>query len=219
METPLLLDGAGGRLQKRMRYIVAIIFLIIGLPAMAQNLRESGTNESDIVPEGWERTVIQGDLNKDGVADLVIVAYPDSVKSLLAIYFGSAEGNLTCWKQYEEVIPVAREEFENVDIDLSITSKGVLRINISHSSDVGSYFTSTDKYSFRYQNEDFYMIGYEEQSLQRNLGTLTTKSDNYLTWKRKVRTENIFEDEGPAPKEKWSTLPHKALEKLGEKEL
>ena len=72
---------------------------------------------------------------------------------------------------------------------------------------------------FRYQNEDFYLIGYEEQSLQRNIGTMTTTSDNYLTWKRKVRTENIFEDEGPAPKEKWSTLPRKALEKLGAREL
>lgn len=186
---------------------------------MAQSLRESGTSENDIVPEGWEKTVVQGDLNKDGIADLVLVAYPDSSKAILAIYFGSAEGRLSCWKKYEEVIPIATEGFENVDADLSITSKGVLRINISHSSDVGSYFTSTDKYSFRYQNEDFYLIGYEEQSLQRNIGTMTTTSDNYLTWKRKVRTENIFEDEGPAPKEKWSTLPRKALEKLGAREL
>lgn len=74
------------------------------MPAIAQSLRESGTNENDIVPEGWERTVVQGDLNKDGIADLALVAYPDSSKAVLAIYFGSSEGRLTCWKKYEEVI-------------------------------------------------------------------------------------------------------------------
>lgn len=46
------------------------------LPAQAQGLKDSGKNAADIVPSGWESTFKTGDLNADGIADLVLIATP-----------------------------------------------------------------------------------------------------------------------------------------------
>ena len=43
----------------------------------AQALKQQGTTVEAIVPKGWEHEEAEGDLNKDGIADLVIVATPN----------------------------------------------------------------------------------------------------------------------------------------------
>ena len=202
------------------------------LGAQAVELKPQGVSVEDIVPAGWSHQEAQGDLNKDGIPDLVVVATPDDVENtttrsdgyvynfnqpILAIYFGTAQGQFHQWKAYDNVIPGDDSENCHNDVSLEITDRGVIRISIQLFCSAGSYGVSTDTYSYRYQNGDFYLIGMDKEEMQRNTGKITLVSENYLTWKRQTTVSNAFDDS--APIEKWTKITRKALEKLGAREL
>lgn len=206
------------------------VFTAFGV--QAQGLGQQGKSVEQIVPTGWLHQESQGDLNKDGIADLVVIATPDYEENLkrrddgyvynfnqpiLAIYFGDAQGLFRLWRQYDNVIPADENEYCRHDIVLTITDRNTLRIATEVWCSAGSYGTSTDTYTFRYQNGDFYLIGMDHEESQRNTGECITTSENYLTWKRQVLTSN-FTSSKP-PKEKWSKLTKKPLEHLGDREL
>ena len=217
---------------KIMHIIAALLLLTCSsLKAQAVELKQQGSSVEDIVPVGWQHQEAWGDLNKDGIADLVVIATPDYEENLLrrddgyvynfnqpilAIYFGNGQ-RLQRWRQYDNVIPADDNEFCRHDIVLEVTSRGTLRIAIGLWCSAGSYGTSTDTYTYRYQNGDFYLIGKDSEETQRNTGECTVVSENYLTWKRQV-THSNFTDTKPAA-EKWSRLSKKPLEKLGAREL
>ena len=75
--------------------------------------------------------------------------------------------------------------------------------------------SENSNFSYRYQDGDFYLIGKEYHNMSRNTGDMETTSENYLTWRRQVVTENAFEDSNVPRKETWTKLPKKPLEKLG----
>ena len=213
-------------------HIIAILLLACtGFKIQAKELKQQGTSVEDIVPDGWLHHEAWGDLNKDGINDLVVVATPDDEEDLLrrddgyvynfnppilAIYFGNGQ-ELQLWKRYDYVIPPDQSENCSHDIVLEITSRGTLRIAISLFCNAGSYGTSTDTYTYRYQNGDFYLIGMDNEEMMRNTGEVTLVSENYLTWKRQVKCSNAFTDDPVT--EKWSRITKKPLEKLGEREL
>lgn len=207
--------------------------ICVGFNAQAQGLGRQGASVEDIVPAGWLHQEAQGDLNKDGIADLVVVATPDNPENtftrddgfvynfnqpILAIYFGSGQGQLQQWKQFDNVIPADESEFCHHDIGLEITPRNTLLISIQLFCSAGSYGTSTDSYTYRYQNGNFFLIGMDHEEMMRNTGESTTVSENYLTWKRQVVKSNAF-DETISPTEKWTRLTRKPLEKLGAREL
>ena len=209
--------------------IAILLFLVTTHGGQAQGLAQQGTSIDDIVPAGWQHTEVQGDLNKDGFIDLVVVATPDFKENLktrddgyvynfnqpiLAIYFGAGQGQLQLWKQYDNVIPADESENCSHDITLEITNRGTLRIAISLFCRAGSYGASVDTYTYRYQQGDFYLIGMDNEEMQRNTGESTIVSENYLTWKRQVKTSNVFDDNVPST-EKWTRLPKKPLKRLG----
>ena len=212
------------------QFIVALqLFLGVGLGLQAQSLAQQGASVNELVPDGWQHKEAQGDLNKDGLPDLVVVATPDYVENLktrddgyvynfnqpiLAIYFGTAQGQLQLWRQYDDVIPADESENCSHEVNVEITGQGALRIAISLFCSAGSYGTSVDTYTYRYQNSDFFLIGMDNEEMRRNTGENTVVSENYLTWKRQVKTSNVFDEHIPST-EKWSRIPKKPLEKLG----
>jgi hypothetical protein len=212
--------------------LAIVLFLSATHSGHAQSLAQQGTSIDDIVPAGWLHEEAQGDLNKDGVPDLVVVTTPvfkENLKTrddgyvynfnqpILAIYVGTEQGQKQLWKQYDNVIPADGNENCSHDTNLEITSRGTLRISIGIFCSMGSYGASTNTYTYRYQNDDFYLIGYDVEEMQRNTGSCSAVSENYLTWKRQESHSNVF-DTKPAT-EKWSRLPKKPLEKLGAREL
>jgi hypothetical protein len=215
------------------KLFIALLFSLFAIGGMeAQSLKQQGTGADDIVPQGWSHSEAMGDLNKDGIADLAVMATPNFKEKMkirddgyeynfnqpiLAIYFGTAGGQLRLWKQYDEVLPANEDEFCSYDISMEITSRGVLNFSVQLWCSMGSYGTSTNRYSYRFQDGDFFLIGKEEESAQRNTGEVEVNSENYLTWKRQVRKSN-FTKKAP-PREKWSRLKKRALEKLGERML
>ncbi len=208
--------------------IVAFVGLCAGV--RAQQLQQQGRGVEDLVPAGWDHTEATGDLNKDGIVDLVVVASPDFKENtktrddgyvynfnqpLLAVYFGTAEGKMQLWRQYDQVIPARQDEYVSIDASLTVTEKGVLRISLETFASMGGWGTENSNFSYRYQDGDFYLIGKEYHNMSRNTGDMETTSENYLTWRRQVVKENAFEDSDVPRKEKWTKLPKKPLEKLG----
>ena len=208
--------------------IVAFVGLCAGV--RAQQLQQQGRGVEDLVPAGWDHTEATGDLNKDGIVDLVVVASPDFKENtktrddgyvynfnqpLLAVYFGTAEGKMQLWRQYDQVVPARPDEYVSIDASLTITEKGVLRISLETFASMGGWGSENSNFFYRYQDGDFYLIGKEYHNMSRNTGDMETTSENYLTWRRQVVTENAFEDSNVPRKETWTKLPKKPLEKLG----
>ena len=216
--------------------IITLVVLLYSVctvcDVQAQRLEQQGTCVEDIVPQGWSHEETTGDLNKDGIADLAVMAKPNFKEKIVtredgyeynfnqpvfAIYFGTAEGQLKLWKKYDELLPADEDENCSHIFTFEVTERGVLNITVQPECSQGSYFSSSDRYSYRFQNGDFYLIGKEEHSVQRNTGDVVVNSENYLTWKRQVKKSNFTEDTPPT--EKWTRLQKKPLEKLGDHQL
>ena len=217
------------------RWSMVFLLSLYGFVCMeAQELKLQGTSAEELVPTGWQHQEATGDLNHDGYADLAIVATSNDKAHLrtrddgyvynfnqpiLAIYFGTPQGTFRLWRQYAEVIPPSViDEMIFVDVTLSVTDRGVLSLATETFMSMGGYATYQTHYSYRYQQGDFYLIGRDQTSGMRNTGEMETVSENYLTWKRQVVKDNMFE-ETPRRTERWSRLPRKPLEKLGERTL
>ncbi len=213
-------------MKKTIFSIIVVAAALMPLQALAQVLKASGKSAADVVPNGWESTFKTGDMNGDGLPDLVIIATPsnkDKMKTrddgyvynfnqpILAIYWGDKNGNYKLFKQYDNVIPAREDEFLAITPSLDITKSGSLQIDLEFFATAGSYTQPTTTHVFRYQNGDFMLIGKDVVELERTTGKTVTTSDNYLTRKRTVVTER--------PKRKAITkrsrLPKSALKPLG----
>lgn len=187
-----------------------------------------------VMAQPKEDDVHYGDLNKDGFKDKVVVSFPrdpekisvrddgyeyDFNRPVLSIYFGDANGKYKLWKTYKELLPYQQDEFlfiENLAVDVS--PKGILTISYSTFASAGSYGAPSFNYVYRFQDNDFYLIGKDETEFSRSSGNSVTVSTNYLTCKKQTVTDNMF-DESAKPKEKWERIPKQPLERLGDVEL
>lgn len=213
-------------MKKTIFSIIVVAAALMPLQALAQGLKTSGKSAADVVPNGWESTFKTGDMNGDGLPDLVIIATPcnkEKMKTrddgyvynfnqpILAIYWGDKNGNYKLFKQYDNVIPAREDEFLAITPSLDITKSGSLQIDLEFFATAGSYTQPTTSHVFRYQNGDFMLIGKDVVELERTTGKTVTTSENYLTRKRTVVTDR--------PKRKAVTkrsrLPKSALKPLG----
>ncbi len=200
---------------------------LLPLQSLAQGLKTSGSNATDIVPNGWESIYKTGDLNGDGIADLVLIATPcdkDKMKTrddgyvynfnqpVLAVFWGEKNGNFKLFKQYDNVIPAREDEFTNITPTLEITNKGVLKIMLEYFFSAGTWVQPTTTHVFRYQNGDFFLIGSERIELERNTGKTVETSENYLTHKRIVTTTY---PKRKKPTIKNTPLPRTMLKPIG----
>ena len=199
---------------------------LIPLQVIAQSFKTSGSSAADVVPNGWESDFKTGDLNKDGIADLAIIATPCNKEKMttredgfvynynqpiLAIYWGEGNGNFILFKQYENVIPARESEFISITPSLDITKKGSLKIDLEYFVTAGSWTQPVTSHVFSYRNGDFFLIGKDVTELERTTGKAVVTSENYLTHKRIVTTER--------PKRKAivknTRLPKANLKQLG----
>ena len=190
-----------------------ILFLLGALPMLvsAQEMAKKGRCAEEIVAQDSSFIKAEGDLNKDGLSDLVVYAQP-----VLAIYFATPSGGYELWKQYNDVLPIDEEgDYLYIEIELSVTDRGTLKIDVGSFASAGTSYNSQNNYTFRFQNGDFYKIGEEQHSMSRMTGDAETVSTNYLTHKRQRVKENVF-DETVMPKETWTSIPKKPLRRLGE---
>ena len=186
--------------------------------------------ESDVFPANCDTmSIAWGDLNKDGINDVVVVATPRITENMMirddgyeynfnspvmGIYFGTKDGKLSLYKEYENTIPGAEDEFCFIELKSDISDTGVLSFNIESFYSAGSTNTDYNIFRYRYQDDDFYLIGADTGALSRYSGESEEVSFNYLTHKKQTIVSNVF-DESVKPNETWEAIPEEPLEKLG----
>lgn len=208
---------------------VLILLLVSVMSARAQGqLKNSGKHVGELVPSGWEHMEATGDLNKDGISDLIVSATPNNKahmrvredgyvynfnQPIFGIYFGTRNGAYKCWKQYNHFMPALGSENELLDCSVSITRQGTISISVGRMYSAGGSDHSTDTYVFRYQNGGFFLIGKDEDSYSRMSGQREFVSYNYLTGKKQTVKNNVF-DESVKPVEKWTQMKKSPLMRM-----
>ncbi len=200
-------------------------------------LPESGDTIESLIPQGWKiLSTSRGDLNKDGINDLVFAIQNTNKSNLqpneglgidtlnlnpriLGIYFGNKKGQLTRKLQSDEFIilqdsPTMDEPFDG----LEILENGVLKISFHFWFSAGSWSMSNHSYQFRFQNDTFELIGYEASESHRGTGETTDYSINFSTSKmtifRMTFDENDIKIEEEENKE-FTLKKLKSIESLG----
>lgn len=208
-----------------MKYILRLIpFLVFtSLQCKAQYKKPT-----DFIPDNYtEFETVYGDLNKDGIDDCVlIIKKVDSSNIVLNEYnnlvdrnrrgiiilfkeddrYQLIEKNYSCFSSDQEYGGIYYPPELYIEIQ-----KGNLYVKYSH----GRY--GAWKYTFRYQNSNFTLIGYDNSS---NYGPVvnTQTSINFLTKKKLIRENTNENDEGGDEvfKDTWSKVTITELIKLAE---
>lgn len=213
--------------------ILATLFLVLifgtssGQSFTYPLIKLKGNSIRDFVPKGW--TILKsakGDLNSDQQNDIALVLqHRDSVslikdddgvsdtvvtqpRILVIAFYNSATKQYDLIEQNNSFIlnddnPSMDDPFQNISI-----ANQILQINFSIFYNMGGWETSTNIYKFRFQDNEFKLIGADYNSTMRNTGETEDRNYNFLTKKVKVITGNI---EIVKRKTKWKQVDCKEL--------
>ena len=202
------------------------------------NLKESGDSIENLIPKNWKvLSMAKGDLNKDGIEDLAFVIENtdtnnihhdeegfgrDSINlnpRILGIYFRNNSGVLVKQLQSDSFIilqdsPTMDEPFDGI----KILKNGVLTIDFHFWFSAGSWSMSNHTYKFRFQKNNFELIGYESSERHRGTGETTDYSINFSIRKMHITNLTIDENDTEVIKEESKTFKIdklKSIQSLG----
>ena len=211
---------------KRKLFFILSLFLISSIYVFGENFPQKAKTINDFIPKGWKEILTtNGDLNRDKLEDTVIVIEKEDKKNIKKNDgFGPEELNLNprillvLFKQKDGTYVLASKNDKgfiksegNDDnpalmdtLDDIIIKNNVLKIVFNYFMSAGSWWTSTNVYIFRFQNNVLELIGYESNAYMRNTGEEEGTSINFSTNKTKITTGgNIFEEKENNPKNEW----------------
>ena len=214
---------------KRKLFFILSLFLIYSTYIFGENFPQKAKTVNDFIPKGWKEILTtNGDLNRDKLEDTVIVIEKEDKKNIKKNDgFGPEELNLNprillvLFKQKDGTYVLASKNDKgfiksegNDDnpalmdtLDDIIIKNNVLKIVFNYFLSAGSWWTSTEVYIFRFQNNRFELIGYESNAYMRNTGEEEGVSINFSTNKKKITTGgNMFEENENHPKVKWENI-------------
>ncbi|MCG3773192.1 MAG: hypothetical protein JW384_04424 [Nitrosomonadaceae bacterium] len=180
------------------------------------------------LPVGWKvETLVQGDLNADGLSDLAFVRVGTDSKKItkrsdgfaqdrnprvLVVLLARKEGYAKVGEYLKFIPPAFEDEYENLldRYDGLKLEKGVLVVCFQWFVTAGSWSVGEWQHKFRLEAGRLRLIGTEHNIFMRNSGEKTLTSTNYLTGKRKITSGlNQFDDEPSRPKVEWEALDSK----------
>ncbi|MBX9785384.1 MAG: hypothetical protein K2X48_19025 [Chitinophagaceae bacterium] len=212
-----------------MRYFLIFIFTIITGISYGQNftypsIKATGQKIIEFVPAGWK--IIDsayGGLNKDGTKDAaLIIQHKDSVALLnsmddtvltqpgiLLLLFKNASSNkYNLIEQSNTFIlkhdnSIMTDPYQGLSIE-----KCILKIDFILFYSMGSWYTSSSSYKFRYDGKEFKLIGADFSSIHRATLDYEEYSYNFLTKKRSGTKGN---EQSGTKKTTTKTLPLPSL--------
>ena len=214
---------------RRKLFFILSLFLISSIYVFGENFPQKAKTVNDFIPKGWKEILTtNGDLNRDKLEDTVIVIEKEDKKNIkkndgfgpeelnlnpriLLVLFKQKDGTYILASKNDKGFIQSENDEENptlMDTLNGINIKNnILRINFSYFLSAGSWWTSTNVYIFRFQNNVFELIGYESNAYMRNTGEEERTSINFSTNKAKITTGgNIFEEKENNPKDEWRYL-------------
>lgn len=138
---------------------------------------------TSVVPKGWAtQWSAGGDLNADGVPDQVLILKRDGASvdgpRRLLIAFGKPDGTKLIVADTDKFLPVVENDTDPFADDNPLTIKNrSLRVYVEGA---GTDITH-ETFTFRYQNSQFELIGYDAVNQMRSTGDYDNKSINYST--------------------------------------
>lgn len=171
-------------------------------------LNKSADSIAGLLPNGWKIEVEKtGDLNGDGMADSVFVFRQNSednfVKNpggfgehrldtnprILGVAFRDKKSGRYNTVMNNHVLIPGREKPELSDpLNEVLLEKGVFSVNVGYFASTGSADMWNSKYTFKYSDNCFRLIGYDYIYVKRNTADLVDISINYLSGKASITT-------------------------------
>lgn len=205
-----------------------LTFLIITLTITVFGQVDQNKNPSDFLPSGYvvfEK--VNGDLNKDGIDDCVLlIKGTDKRKIVTDEYRGKPDRNrrgiiiLFNKKDHYELAVKNYDCFSSENEDGGVYFPPELSIEINKGNLYAHYGHGRYgfwKYTFRFQNSDFELIGYD-QSDNRGPIVNSEASINFLSKKKQERLNTNENAEGGDEvfKESWTNISVNKLIRLSE---
>ena len=191
---------------KRKIFFILSLFLIFSLYAFAENFPQKAKSVKDFIPKGWEQLdIAKGDLNKDKLEDVVIVIGNPVINSdddsVLLVLFKEKDGTYS-------LVAKNDKNFSKSYINYSLLEEIRIKNNILEIKFFISNIYNINKiYTFRFQNNRFELIGYDEGGYSRLSGDQYRTSINFSTNKMKTTTGgNAFAGNENNPKDKWYNI-------------
>lgn len=190
----------------------------------------TGRDAAAFAPKGWiVESQKTGDLNGDGRPDLAFVLHDaekrnvlsnsgmgvdtiDTNPRILCVAFANADGSgYTLALQNHTLIPrwtspTQDDNFGEDGGEIKI-ARGALQVSLHYFANAGGWDTGTTRFTFRFQNGRFELIGFDNENFARNSGEDTSTSVNYSTGREVIVTTP---NEGRA-RTKQKVLPKRAL--------
>ena len=182
----------------------------------------------DFFPKNWQILYeVEGDLNNDNLNDIALIIEntdsgnikkndsfgPETLnlnERIILVLFQEKDGSYTLKSKNDKGFIESENSEINPELSDPLEDGGMnivnntLRIKFNYWSSAGTWYTSTREYVFRYQNNQFELIGFEENSYHRASGEMITYSYNLSTGKIKIVTgENMFDDNESKPEVEW----------------
>lgn len=173
-------------------------------PVQYPTLPAQAATAAGFVPNGWMlESSIEGDLDQDGRADLVLVLRQqdprnviehdgfgpsphDSNPRILAVAWSRPTGYVLAVQDHQLIPrpenPVMSDPLEEGGVSIQ---RGTLKVALFSFASAGSWSMGTTAFTFRWQDGAFALIGYDQDSVMRNSGKTESLSVNFST--RKVR--------------------------------
>jgi len=196
-------------------------------------LPQFGNRVEDFVPKGWKIEMQKrGDLNNDGLEDVVILLQENNEKNMiekgsgfsamntnpriLAVLFAQNNGKFSLVLSNHTLIPRYTDPYigDFIEENAISLSEGVFSVDF-FIFPIFSVELINVSYTFRWQDNKFLLVGYHSSESSRSSGDMKSKSINYLTRIEETTCGNNFSDDEMIVKQTESWPPTITIDDIG----